>query len=83
MDNKALLSPGKICAFRVTIGRSCLDSRVVYVDMIIYLFGMWMGSGLIASCLLSHGRLRFGSCTVVPVSSTASSSTVCTSLGLD
>ena len=58
MDRKALLSPGKRCDFRAASGRSCLESRSVCVDVIIYLFGMWMVIGLIASCLLPHGESR-------------------------
>ena len=55
MDSNALLIPGKRCAFRNAIGRSCLESRAVCVYVIIFLLGMRMGSGLIASFLLSHG----------------------------
>ena len=58
MESKALLSPGKRCDFRAEIGRSCLEIRAVCVGVIIPPFGMRMGSGLIASCLLSHGKSR-------------------------
>ena len=60
MDSKDLLRPGKICVFHAAIVRYCLGSRDVCVDVIISLFGMRMGSGLMDSCLLLHGKLRVG-----------------------
>ena len=83
MDSKALLSPEKICAFCAAIGKSCLEGIPVCVDIIIYPFGMRMGSGLIASCLLSRSNLRVILCPIVHVSATDSSSSVRTSLVLE
>ena len=58
IDSKALLRPGKRCAFRDSIGRSVLESSAVWVEVIISPFGMRMGSGMTAICLLSHDELR-------------------------
>ena len=58
IDSKDLLRPIKRCAFRDSIGRSVLESSPVWVEVIIYPFGMQMGSGMTASCLLLHGESR-------------------------
>ena len=58
MYSRALLIPGKICAFRAWIGRSWWDRIDVCVDMMISLFGIWMRSGWTSCCLLSHGKSR-------------------------
>ena len=83
MDSKSFLSPGKKYYLRASISRSFLESSSMCVDVIISPFGMRMGSGLVASCFLSHGDSRIRSCPFVAVSDTSSLSTVCKSLGLD
>ena len=55
IDSKALLRPGKRCAFRASICRSVLEISDVWVEVIISPFGMRMGSVMTASCLFLRG----------------------------
>ena len=58
IDRKALLRPGKRCAFRASIGGLGLVSSAVWIDVITYPFGKRIGSGMTAILLLSHGYSR-------------------------
>ena len=57
---------------------SVLESSDLWVEVIISLFGMRMGTGIITTFLLSHDESRVRKCPVVPLSATANSSTLCT-----
>ena len=57
---------------------SVLESSDLWVEVIISLFGMRMGNGIINIFLLSHDESRVRKCPVVPLSATDNSSTLCT-----
>ena len=73
MERRAVLRPGKICAFLAASGMLVHGRRAVCVDVMTSPFGMRIGSGTTTVCLLVQGLVVVKKFPVVPESAHAES----------
>ena len=55
IDVRGFFRPGKMCALRDLSSRLCCGSTATWVDVMFSPFGILIGIGLFAVCLLVHG----------------------------
>ena len=82
MERRAVLRPGKMCAFLAARGMLVQGRSAVWVEVITSPLGILIGRGTATICLLVHGLESVRKFPVVPESAQADSDTFSTKLTL-
>ena len=82
MERRAVLRPGKMCAFLAARGMLVQGRSAVWVEVMTSPLGILIGRGTATICLLVHGLVLVRKFPVVPESAQADSVTFVTKLTL-